>query len=113
MFKRPYLRTPRKAIIQIIKKCRRKRQEFIKAANCNFVPVAKEDDTSRPSGVCLVPPDLDKNLTDVEKIHAIYDWMEYNERKQDNDHDNTSPGVFVDSITILQFIFRRTHGYLC
>lgn len=113
MLKRPYLRTPRKAIIQIIKRCKRKRQEFIKAANCNFIPVTKEEDSSLPSGVRLVPPDLDKNLTDVEKIHAIYDWMEYNERKQDVDNDKTSPGLFAHSITPSQFIFRRTHGYLC
>jgi hypothetical protein len=35
-----------------------------------------------PAGV--VPPHLDKNLTDVEKIYAIYDWMAYNESKQDS-----------------------------
>ena len=95
MFKRPYLRTPRKTIIQIVKKCRRKRQEFVKAANCNFNAAATEDETRRPSTIGLVPPHLDKNLTDVEKIHAIYDWMEYNEREQDDDHDQIGLGVFV------------------
>ena len=80
---RPYLRTPRKTIIQIVKHCRRKRQEFTKASNLNFVLHANEERIDALSTPGIVPPHLDKNLTDVEKIYAIYDWMEYNERKQD------------------------------
>jgi ankyrin repeat/IBR domain-containing protein 1 len=80
---RPYLRTPRKTIIQIVKHCKKKRQEFIKASNYNFQTPKKEEVSRRQSPVGLVPPHLDKNLTDVEKIYAIYDWMEYNESKQD------------------------------
>ena len=81
---RPYLRTPRKTIIQIIKHCKKKRQEFIRASNSNFFPLLPAEGKSMDGGI--VPPHLDKNLTDVEKIHAIYDWMAYNERKQDEDH---------------------------
>ena len=88
---RPYLRTPRKTIIQVIKTCRRKRQEFAKASNANFHPPDDEEVALRFSPGGVVPPHLDHNLTDVEKIYAIYDWMAYNERKdpkQDNAQDN-------------------------
>ena len=98
---RPYLRTPQKTIMQILKHCRRKRQEFTKASNSNFHPPDDEEVATRFSPAGVVPPHLDKNLTDVEKIYAIYDWMAYNERKQDNAQENPgSPAKHCQSIGI-------------
>jgi hypothetical protein len=67
-----------------------------------------------PAGV--VPPHLDKNLTDVEKIYAINDWMAYNESKQDSAEEN--PGLafkqpILRSIKQLIFLLRWADGDLC
>ena len=83
---RVYLQTPRKTVIQIVKHCRRRRQDLTKPSNSNFQPAENTEMASSGSPVGVVPPHLDKNLTDVEKIYAIYDWMVYNERKQDGSH---------------------------
>ena len=74
-----------------MKHCRRKRQEFTKASNLNFCPPPEEKVAGRFSPAGVVPPHLDKNLTDVEKIFAIYDWMAYNESKHDSAEEN--PGL--------------------
>jgi len=81
---RPYLRTPRKTIQQIVSSCRRKRMELDRAASHSFRPSPSDEELAlrfTSGAVGGVPPHLDHNLTDVEKIYAIYDWLSYNENK--------------------------------